>query len=1198
MIGHKFSLKLLSVVAVLSFVSIGSARAADAPELCENSGGAWSENTCTCPVIKHLVFDENEKQCVCASGYVVQGGECVLAAQISCEAQGSDGTWANDGCSCKQGYLFDSRTGQCYKATANEVQDACTGSGGTWGSDCKCEKENSVFKNGYCVCKYGYVIDGGSSLGDENATCVRDTGMKLATTAYNNARFAGVQTDLNNAITKIKSVVVQALANTTKITTVATNKQTRPADDYTDPANTINCPSGKKCLLVTAPDQTPHWYEIVDCGEDSVLGNMTYVDVNMSGFGPGEPWGFKTSSGESNLMCLSNVFGCQNSEWMTPYDASQGTSGDEIVFGNMRRVSIAEQTRGAIVSLPNNVQSGNVCVCKATRYKVWDSGTSSYCADRTITTDKWFVAGVANSDDACLSSCGRENAVTVTKEAYLAEIANSCAGSAAMANMCIYHSFFARAAVTPPEHYGFVVNGERQIDCQTNGYFANNSHCGENGSWVAEYEQNGILGYVYGTVGYATVPNGTTQYSVVDLGLSDVSTSPSGKNAVLCVIQGYKPAADANDTVVSFNKSFVISVGDLSNATSAGLSAWSRSCANAVGSTSGAGYTQAMTWYNTLADMCYVGGASSLSYSIPVVCGSNSTLNTSTGQCECNSGYHDDNGVCVQDITCGANAHLNNAGTACVCNTGYTEVGGVCVWDCSGKANSHASGTSCVCDSGYTEVSGACVWDCSGKAHSHAVGTTCVCDTNYTEQNGVCVQETQQQTCDSSLRSACTNSGGTWTENTCSCSCSNKTHSTLNAAGSCVCNSGYTEQNGSCVQETQQQSCNGTVIESLIEPGSLREGGEAWVDSGQGLWGGKACDGRWASAGIPNVLPHQTNSCLENEWLHVHQNVAVYGEVKVVAINQDTPGTIVSLPNNVTEVNTAGGVCVCKVTAYAPALSSDSNGNPTSFGDRTSINTGNKWIIAGRRTHYGENETPTQACITDCAFYTDSPSLISYYDYVGNACTSVTASNATSCNVADPKTTTVDPYMTFVNAAVDNKWATVQSIGFAAQDKSGTGLCANNNAAYCQKATGDLTGWAMQVYMSDPNKYFNKLGVEETNPYNGQVILYGRARCVTKGEAFSKLKGDKGMMVSLANVPENSESGTVCIQNIAGYQRSGDKAATSLNSTYWYAKNYETAEACLSACAPAEASSEVGQQMLSTVGEMSEPVGGMCLTDE
>ena len=224
--------------------------------------------------------------------------------------------------------------------------------------------------------------------------------------------------------------------------------------------------------------------------------------------------------------------------------------------------------------------------------------------------------------------------------------------------------------------------------------------------------------------------------------------------------------------------------------------------------------------------------------------------------------------------------------------------------------------------------------------------------------------------------------------------------------------------------------------------------------------------------------------------------------------------------------------------------------------------------------------------------------MIAYYDYVGNSCSSENASDATACQVADPKTTTVDPYMTFVNAGVKQNWIKNPTIGFAALDKQGkgTGICADSTATYCQKIEGDLTAWAMQMTIADPNKYFNAQGEQVSNGYNGQTVLFGRARCVVKGGALSKLEGNQGMLVQLTEVPSNdSERGTVCIQNIAGYQMGEKGETTSLNSNYWYARNFENAEACATACAGTNMTS---QQMLDEIGEMSEPVGGLCLNNK
>ena len=82
-----------------------------------------------------------------------------------------------------------------------------------------------------------------------------EVSIRIATTAYNSARFSPVVTELNDTIATIRSVVTNTINQTKAIADLQANKQTRPNE---------NCPAGKKCLLVEDNDGQPHWYEIIE----------------------------------------------------------------------------------------------------------------------------------------------------------------------------------------------------------------------------------------------------------------------------------------------------------------------------------------------------------------------------------------------------------------------------------------------------------------------------------------------------------------------------------------------------------------------------------------------------------------------------------------------------------------------------------------------------------------------------------------------------------------------------------------------------------------------------------------------------------------------------------------------------------------------------------------------------------------------
>ncbi len=89
--------------------------------------------------------------------------------------------------------------------------------------------------------------------------CIRIAGTKIAAAAFERAD--AVRARLVNVV---DHVVSQTITQAGHIATLQTQKQTRPADDPTDANNAENCPEGKKCLLVTDENKTPHWYEIFD----------------------------------------------------------------------------------------------------------------------------------------------------------------------------------------------------------------------------------------------------------------------------------------------------------------------------------------------------------------------------------------------------------------------------------------------------------------------------------------------------------------------------------------------------------------------------------------------------------------------------------------------------------------------------------------------------------------------------------------------------------------------------------------------------------------------------------------------------------------------------------------------------------------------------------------------------------------------
>ena len=86
--------------------------------------------------------------------------------------------------------------------------------------------------------------------------------IKIATTAYNAARFNPVKTDLDSVVATIREIVTNTINQTAAIASLQADKQTRPEDA---------CPAGKKCLLVETEENgviVPHWFPIIEAPEE------------------------------------------------------------------------------------------------------------------------------------------------------------------------------------------------------------------------------------------------------------------------------------------------------------------------------------------------------------------------------------------------------------------------------------------------------------------------------------------------------------------------------------------------------------------------------------------------------------------------------------------------------------------------------------------------------------------------------------------------------------------------------------------------------------------------------------------------------------------------------------------------------------------------------------------------------------------
>jgi hypothetical protein len=127
---------------------------------------------------------------------------------------------------------------------------------------------------------------------------------------------------------------------------------------------------------------------------------------------------------------------------------------------------------------------------------------------------------------------------------------------------------------------------------------------------------------------------------------------------------------------------------------------------------------------------------------VTTICPVNSSYNSSTGRCQCYSGYLVLNGGCVPgDNWCqsnyGVHINYNQQNKTCECVSGYTFKDNRCISlteSCQNKygINSYSSGNSCLCYSGYE-------WN--------VLGTECVktlvCGDGYIKRDNQCITYTQ-----------------------------------------------------------------------------------------------------------------------------------------------------------------------------------------------------------------------------------------------------------------------------------------------------------------------------------------------------------------------------------------------------------------------------------------------------------------------
>lgn len=260
------------------------------------------------------------------------------------------------------------------------------------------------------VCESGYTLNNGACVVSE---------IKIATTKFVEGEFEPVETKLAAAIDIVDDVVENTIAQASDINDLQADKQTRPA---------VGCPDGKKCLLVKDANQNNKWYEIIDC--DVVLPFTSLVGSGNNG---------QNFNGQQGKACTSGYYSnieapsvaCQNNEWASVYE-------NVVLYGTARAVNISESA-GSIVRLPDNVQSGNVCVCNLGAYALvttWNGRNSVFASRVSVSTDKWLVTGSLNGTTStdCSTVCAFYTQ-DQARSAYVSSVANTCGTTVPLASL-------------------------------------------------------------------------------------------------------------------------------------------------------------------------------------------------------------------------------------------------------------------------------------------------------------------------------------------------------------------------------------------------------------------------------------------------------------------------------------------------------------------------------------------------------------------------------------------------------------------------------------------------------------------------------------------------------------------------------------------------------------------------------------------
>ena len=216
---------------------------------------------------------------------------------------------------------------------------------------------------------------------------------KIATKDRSDAAFERAKFVQSIAVRTIAHVVEKTINQANSIGELAADKQTRPADDYSDDNNTENCPAGHQCLLVEDENGDPHWYKIFDpvqwfMGElwtnnetcrytqegsnwtyynafykGDATWRKTYIDGSTSTYN--RPFAHSTRCTNHNFNtetpnaepCYNTMTGAfhtlTDGEWALVYEGGEGTGGT-ITNSGVRPGIVYGESKCTSVAGPNN----------------------------------------------------------------------------------------------------------------------------------------------------------------------------------------------------------------------------------------------------------------------------------------------------------------------------------------------------------------------------------------------------------------------------------------------------------------------------------------------------------------------------------------------------------------------------------------------------------------------------------------------------------------------------------------------------------------------------------------------------------------------------------------------------------------------------------------------------------------------------